>query len=47
VCGSPPTTRCAPEQTAPAAPGAARKGDDIQKDKGLQHEKIQRPGTPN
>jgi hypothetical protein len=46
VCGSPPT-RCAPERTAPAAPEAARKGDDIQKDKELQHEKIQRRGTPN
>src|SRR5262249_39163839 len=47
VCGSPPTTRCAPERTAPAAPEAARKGNDIQKDKELQHENIQRRGTPN
>jgi hypothetical protein len=47
VCGSPPTTRCAPERTAPAAPEAAHKGDDIQKDKELQHEKIQRRGMPN
>jgi hypothetical protein len=47
VCGCPPSTRCTPEQTAPNADEAACKGDDIQKDKELQHETIQRRGTHN
>jgi|SRR6266550_7502604 hypothetical protein len=40
VCGSPPSTRCTPERTAPAAPEAARKGDEIQGDKDRQHNAI-------
>jgi hypothetical protein len=42
VCGSPPTTRCTPERTAPAAPEAARKGEEIQGDKDRQHDQMNR-----
>jgi hypothetical protein len=45
VCGSPPTTRCAPEQTAPAAPEAAHKGEEIQGNKDRQHDTITGRGT--
>jgi hypothetical protein len=47
VCGSPPTARCTPEQTAPSADDAARKGEDIQGEKDRQHDTIQRRGTRN
>jgi hypothetical protein len=47
VCGCPPSTRCAPEQTAPAATEAACKGRDIQEEKERQHDMIQRRGTHN
>ena len=38
VCGSPPTTRCTPENVAPEAGSGAQKGDDIQGMKKRHHE---------
>jgi hypothetical protein len=42
VCGSPPTTRCTPEQTAPAADDAARKGKENDDDKKRRHDEMDR-----
>jgi hypothetical protein len=39
-CGSPPTTRCTPENIAPEAGAGAKKGDEIQEMKKRQHEAI-------
>jgi hypothetical protein len=42
VCGSPPTTRCTPEQTASGADDAARKGKENEDEKNRQHDKMNR-----
>ena len=41
-CGSPPTTRCSPENVAPDAGGGAQKGDEIEKFKERQHEQMKK-----